>query len=49
MGVRPIGDSRLGREDTERAEGRLRPPDGYYNMERMLKRVVSGKGEVLVF
>ncbi len=23
-------------------------PDGYYNMERMLKRVVSGKGEVLL-
>ncbi len=23
-------------------------PDGYYNMERMLKRVVSGKGQVLL-
>ena len=23
-------------------------PDGYYNMERMLKRVVSGTGEVLL-
>jgi uncharacterized protein involved in oxidation of intracellular sulfur len=23
-------------------------PDGYYNMERMLKRVVAGKGEVLL-
>ena len=23
-------------------------PDGYYNMERMLKRVIAGKGSVLV-
>lgn len=23
-------------------------PDGYYNMERMLKRVLSGKGQVLL-
>lgn len=23
-------------------------PDGYYNMERMLKRVISGKGQVLL-
>ncbi|MGA9579974.1 MAG: DsrE family protein [Terrimicrobiaceae bacterium] len=23
-------------------------PDGYYNMERMLKRVVAGKGVVLL-
>lgn len=23
-------------------------PDGYYNLERMLKRVVSGKGQVLL-
>lgn len=23
-------------------------PDGYYNVERMLKRVVAGKGEVLL-
>ena len=23
-------------------------PDGYYNMERMLKRVVAGKGNVLI-
>ncbi|MDP2740368.1 MAG: DsrE family protein, partial [Pseudorhodobacter sp.] len=23
-------------------------PDGYYNMERMLKRVVTGKGAVLL-
>lgn len=23
-------------------------PDGYYNMERMLKRIVSGQGEVLL-
>jgi uncharacterized protein involved in oxidation of intracellular sulfur len=23
-------------------------PDGYYNMERMLKRVVAGKGQVLL-
>jgi uncharacterized protein involved in oxidation of intracellular sulfur len=23
-------------------------PDGYYNMERMLKRVLAGKGEVLL-
>ena len=23
-------------------------PDGYYNLERMLKRVLAGKGEVLL-
>jgi uncharacterized protein involved in oxidation of intracellular sulfur len=23
-------------------------PDGYYNVERMLKRVLTGKGEVLL-
>jgi uncharacterized protein involved in oxidation of intracellular sulfur len=23
-------------------------PDGYYNMERMLKRVLAGKGQVLL-
>jgi uncharacterized protein involved in oxidation of intracellular sulfur len=23
-------------------------PDGYYNVERMLKRVLAGKGEVLL-
>jgi uncharacterized protein involved in oxidation of intracellular sulfur len=25
-----------------------RTPDGYYNMERMLKRVTAGKGQVLL-
>lgn len=24
------------------------PPNGYYNMERMLKRVIAGKGQVLL-
>lgn len=24
-------------------------PDGYYNVERMLKRVLTGKGQVLLF
>ncbi len=30
------------------AKAGQKTPDGYYNMERMLKRVVSGKGEVLL-
>lgn len=30
------------------AKAGQKTPDGYYNMERMLKRVVSGKGEVLM-
>jgi uncharacterized protein involved in oxidation of intracellular sulfur len=30
------------------AKAGQKTPDGYYNMEWMLKRVVSGKGEVLL-
>ena len=30
------------------AKAGQKTPDGYYNMERMLKRVVAGKGEVLL-
>ena len=30
------------------AKAGQKTPDGYYNMERMLKRVLSGKGEVLL-
>ena len=30
------------------AKSGQKTPDGYYNMERMLKRIASGKGEVLL-
>lgn len=30
------------------AKAGQKTPDGYYNMERMLKRVISGGGEVLL-
>ncbi|MFD1488726.1 MULTISPECIES: DsrE/DsrF/TusD sulfur relay family protein [Ancylobacter] len=30
------------------AKAGQKTPDGYYNMERMLKRITSGKGEVLL-
>ena len=30
------------------AKSHQRTPDGYYNVERMLKRVLSGKGAVLL-
>ena len=30
------------------AKAGQKTPDGYYNMERMLKRVVAGKGQVLL-
>jgi uncharacterized protein involved in oxidation of intracellular sulfur len=30
------------------AKARQKTPDGYYNVERMLKRVLSGKGTVLL-
>jgi uncharacterized protein involved in oxidation of intracellular sulfur len=30
------------------AKGQQKTPDGYYNVERMLKRVLSGKGKVLL-
>ena len=30
------------------AKARQKTPDGYYNVERMLKRVLSGKGSVLL-
>lgn len=30
------------------AKGGQKTPDGYYNVERMLKRVLAGKGEVLL-
>jgi uncharacterized protein involved in oxidation of intracellular sulfur len=30
------------------AKARQKTPDGYYNVERMLKRVLSGKGLVLL-
>lgn len=30
------------------AKAGQKTPDGYYNMERMLKRALSGKGEVLL-
>lgn len=30
------------------AKAGQKTPDGYYNMERMLKRVLAGKGEVLL-
>lgn len=30
------------------AKAGQKTPDGYYNIERMLKRVVAGKGEVLL-
>ena len=30
------------------AEAQQKTPDGYYNVERMLKRVLSGKGNVLL-
>jgi uncharacterized protein involved in oxidation of intracellular sulfur len=29
-------------------EGGQKTPDSYYNVERMLKRVLTGKGEVLL-
>jgi uncharacterized protein involved in oxidation of intracellular sulfur len=29
-------------------KGGQKTPDGYYNVERMLKRVLAGKGEVLL-
>ena len=30
------------------AKAGQKTPDGYYNMERMIKRVLAGKGEVLL-
>lgn len=30
------------------AHARQKTPDGYYNLERMLKRVLAGKGQVLL-
>ncbi|KAB2849576.1 MAG: hypothetical protein F9K44_07550 [Hyphomicrobiaceae bacterium] len=30
------------------AKARQKTPDGYYNVERMLKRVIGGKGKVLL-
>lgn len=30
------------------AKANQKTPDGYYNVERMLKRVVAGKGEILL-
>lgn len=30
------------------AKAQQKPPEGYYNIERMLKRVLSGKGVVLL-
>ena len=30
------------------AKAGQKTPDGYYNVERMLKRVLAGKGEVLL-
>ncbi|WP_244438159.1 DsrE family protein [Afipia birgiae] len=30
------------------AKTNQRTPDGYYNVERMLKRVLTGKGDVLL-
>ena len=30
------------------AKAGQKPPDGYYNTERMLKRVLAGKGDVLL-
>ncbi|WP_374652993.1 DsrE/DsrF/TusD sulfur relay family protein [Dongia sp.] len=30
------------------AKAGQKTPEGYYNMERMLKRVIAGKGEVLL-
>jgi uncharacterized protein involved in oxidation of intracellular sulfur len=30
------------------AKAQQKTPDGYYNIERMLKRVVAGKGGVLL-
>ncbi len=30
------------------ARGRQKTPDGFYNLERMLKRVLAGKGHVLL-
>jgi uncharacterized protein involved in oxidation of intracellular sulfur len=30
------------------AKAQQKTPDGYYNVERMLKRVLSGKGSVLL-
>lgn len=30
------------------AKGNQKTPDGYYNMERMLKRVLAAKGQVLL-
>lgn len=30
------------------AKAGQKTPDGYYNMERMLKRILAGKGEVLL-
>jgi uncharacterized protein involved in oxidation of intracellular sulfur len=30
------------------AKAQQKTPDGYYNVERMLKRVLSGKGNVLL-
>src|SRR3546814_12123091 len=34
--------------DSVVAEGWAEEPDGYYNIERMLKRVLTGKGQVLL-
>ena len=30
------------------AKRQQKTPDGYYNVERMLKRVLSGKGQILL-
>lgn len=30
------------------AKAQQKPPEGYYNVERMLKRVLAGKGAVLL-
>jgi uncharacterized protein involved in oxidation of intracellular sulfur len=30
------------------AKARQKTPDGFYNVERMLKRVIAGKGQVLL-
>jgi uncharacterized protein involved in oxidation of intracellular sulfur len=30
------------------AKAGQKPPEGFYNVERMLKRVIAGKGQVLL-
>jgi uncharacterized protein involved in oxidation of intracellular sulfur len=40
--------TRAARVVSEKRQALGKAPDGYYNIERMLKRVLAGKGQVLL-